>query len=524
MGSWWQSGVIYQVYLRSFADADGDGMGDLAGVTARLGYLRRLGVDALWLSPFYRSPMADMGYDITDHCDVDPLFGTLADFDALVSRAHQLDLRVLLDFVPNHTSDRHPWFERARASREAPHRDWYLWADPRSGGPPNNWRSVFGGSAWTHDPETGQSYYHAYLSSQPDLNWRNPEVRAAMLEVLRFWLRRGADGFRIDALRQLVKDAELRDNPPNPDWKPGMPSYEGLLPLRTTEQPESHEAIRAIRALLDEDGHGDGRLLVGEVWAPVERLVAYYGSALDGLHLPANFNLISTPWRGIAVAALIQAYEAVLAPGAWPNWVLGNHDRARVASRLGPAQARVAAMLLLTLRGTPTLYYGDEVGMENAAIPPERIVDPVGANIPGLAGGRDAVRTPMQWDTSPNAGFCPPGVTPWLPVADGAPVAAQRGDPDSTLELYHRLLALRRAEPALSLGSYTTVSATDETLVYLRENGSSRFAVALNLTADTHSVQVPTGRLVVSTARTDVSAVSRELLLKPDEGVVVRCR
>jgi alpha-glucosidase len=379
---WWQRGILYQVYPRSFADTDGDGVGDLPGVISRLDYLEWLGVDALWLSPIYPSPMKDFGYDVADYIGVDPLFGTIEDFDRLIAEAHARGLKVVLDFVPNHTSDQHPWFRESRAARNSARRDWYLWRNPApGGGPPNNWLSCFGGPAWQFDEATGQYYYHAFLREQPDLNWRNPAVVQAMLEVLRFWLERGVDGFRVDALWHLVKDERFADNPPDPAWRQGMDPYHALVPLHTTDRSEVHALVAQMRRLIDRYPE---RVLIGEIYLPLERLVGYYGADLEGAHLPFNFHLLSAPWEARYLAHLIDEYEDLLPTGAWPNWVLGNHDKPRIASRVGPAQARVAAMLLLTLRGTPTLYYGDEIGMANVSIPPERVQDPLERNVPGL--------------------------------------------------------------------------------------------------------------------------------------------
>src|SRR5215218_689746 len=410
---WWHRGVLYEVYVRSFQDSEGDGVGDLAGIRRRLGHLADLGVDAIWLSPFFPSPMADFGYDIADYCDVDPLFGTLADFDALLADAHSRGLKIIIDLVPNHTSAQHPWFRESRSSRTSAKRDWYIWRNPSpGGGPPNNWLSEFGGGAWEYDGATGQYYYHAFLAAQPDLNWRNAEVRAAMHDVMRFWLKRGVDGFRIDVIWHLIKDAEFRDNPSNPGFRPGDPPHQALIPLYTTDRPEIHDIISELRGVVDEF---PDRLLIGEIYLPVERLVSYYGRDLRGLHLPFNFALLSAPWNARRLATLIDTYEAHLPRDGWPNWVLGNHDRPRIASRVGPRQAAVAAMLLLTLRGTPTIYYGDEIGMAQAAIPPHRVRDPFELNVPGLGLGRDGCRTPMQWDTSSTAGFTTG--QPWLPLA-----------------------------------------------------------------------------------------------------------
>jgi alpha-glucosidase len=493
--------VIYHVYPRSFADGNGDGVGDLPGITSRLGHLAWLGVDAVWLSPIYPSPGRDAGYDISDHCAVDPLFGSLEDLDRLVARAHGLGLKVLLDFVPNHTSDEHPWFQEARRSRESPKRAWYLWRDePR----PNNWLSVFGGPAWTWDEKTGQAYAHAYLREQPDLDWRNPEVREAMGDVLRFWRARGIDGFRVDALRQVGKDPAGRDNPPSPGWEEGMPEYDRLLPVFSADRDEGLDAARAMRAAMGEDA-----LFVAELYAGIDRLMRYYGAGVD---LPSNMHLISTPWTAPDVAALVERYEAALPPGAWPNWVLGNHDRSRIASRVGPAQARVAATLLLTLRGTPTLYYGDELGMADVPVPAHRRVDPV---------GRDPERAPMPWEPGPHAGFCPPDAEPWLPLApdaDRVNVALQREDPRSPLALHRRLLALRREHPALAHGPYRTERVEGDLLAFRRGEG---LLVALGLGPEPAALPAA-GRILASTGgEREGEEVRGELRLRGDEGVVL---
>jgi alpha-glucosidase len=523
--TWWQRGVIYHVYPRSFLDTDGDGIGDLPGITGGLDYLQWLGVDALWISPVFPSPMADFGYDITDHAAIDPRFGTLADLDTLLAEAHRRGLKVILDYVPNHTSDLHPWFTASRAARDNPYRDWYVWRDAGpDGGPPTNWRSVFGGSAWTWDPRTGQYYYHAYLREQPDLNWREGRVQDAMMEVLRFWLERGVDGFRVDALRQLVEDDQLRDNPLNPEYHPGLGPYHALIPVYTTDRPETLRIATLMRQLVD---RYPGRLLIGELYLPIERLMAYYGKNGSGIHLPSNFHLILVEWHARRIADLIAAYEAALPAGAWPNWVLGNHDRHRVASRIGPAQARVAAMLLLTLRGTPTLYYGDEIGMRDVPVPAERVQDPWEKNVPGLGLGRDPERTPMQWDGEPNAGFT--SGRPWLPVApdfDRVNVARQRDDPRSMLTLYRRLLALRRGRPALAVGGYEPVEVTGDVLAYARGVGAGRCFVALNLGSSEQQLEVPPGfrssRILVGTGPDrEQQPVGDRLDLRPDEGMVI---
>jgi alpha-glucosidase len=477
---WWQAGVIYQIYPRSFQDSNADGIGDLDGITARLEYLVALGVDAIWISPIYPSPMADFGYDIADYVGIDPGFGDLAAFDRLIAAAHGRALRVILDYVPNHTSDRHPWFEESRADRRNARRDWYIWRDPApDGGPPNNWLSEFGGPAWSFDQRTGQYWYHAYLPEQPDLNWRNRDVVDAMLEVLRFWLDRGVDGFRVDAIHHLIEDAALRDNPENPHWRPRMGPAKRHLRIHTVDQPEVHDAVADMRRVTDAYAE---RVLIGEAYLPIERLMRYYGRDLAGFQLPFNFHLITTRFAPDAIGRLIQDYEAALPDRAWPNWVLGNHDRSRLATRLGVDNARLAAMLLLTLRGTPTLYQGDEIGMTDVPIPPDQVQDPWERNVPGLGLGRDPVRTPMQWDGTPHAGFSG-GVHTWLPLAADWPetnVAAQQADPRSLLNLYRGLLALRRAHPALAVGEITDVQWSDAVLQYERRLGPARLRVVLN--------------------------------------------
>ena len=532
--AWWQRGLIYQVCPRSFQDTNGDGIGDLRGITERLEYLHWLGVDALWLSPIYPSPMVDFGYDITDHKDIDPRFGTLADMDTLVAEAHHLNLKVMLDFVPNHTSDQHSWFTESRCSEENPKREWYLWVDPgENGGLPNNWRSVFGGPAWTLDEATGQYYYHAYLTEQPDLNWRNPELREAMLGVMRFWLERGVDGFRVDALRHLIKDDRLRDNPPNPDYKPSQAPFEALIPAYTVDQNETHRVIREMRRALNEYSDtsdvGGERIMVGELYLPIERLMRYYGEGGMGVQLPSNMHLIATHFEAREVAKLSTTYEAALPPGGWPNWVLGNHDRSRLASRLGPERARLAALLLLTLRGTPTLYYGDELGMCDVTIPPERVQDPYEMNVPGIGVGRDPERTPMQWDDTPNAGFCEAEATPWLPVAKNhkkVNVAALKADPDSILNFYRRLIQLRREKVALSVGEYALISADNEVLAYVRRDETQRFLVVLNFSGEprTFTLKNDFGAASIRlTTRLDREGegVAQSLELRPYEGVVL---
>ncbi len=524
--AWWRRGVIYQIYPRSFQDSNGDGVGDLNGIAQRLDHLARLGVDAVWISPIFPSPMADFGYDVSDYCAIHPLFGSLADFDALLKSAHAMGLKVILDFVPNHTSDQHPWFQESRSSKLNPKRDWYVWRDPKpDGSPPNNWESEFGGPAWTFDEATGQYYYHAYLKEQPDLNWRNPAVEQAMGEVLRFWFDRGVDGFRVDAIHHLHEDEQDRDNPPNPDWRPGMAPTERWLQIRTIDQPGVHASIAAMRRVAD--GYPD-RVMIGEAYLPIDRLMAYYGADLTGFHLPFNFHLITTDWKPAALKSLIETYEAALPPGGWPNWVLGNHDRSRVASRIGRAQARVAAMLLLTLRGTPTIYQGEEIGMADTPIPPDLVQDPYEKNVPGFGFGRDPVRTPMPWSSEPHGGFTVG--RPWLPLhadADVLNVANQAGDPRSMLSLYCALLRLRRESEALSIGDVRLLAATEHVLAYERRFGGQHVVIALNLTG--RATSLPAGHenteMLLSTYLDDPGPYNgEEIRLRADEGLILRVR
>ena len=523
---WWQRGIIYQVYPRSFMDSNGDGVGDLRGLISRLDYLRGLGVDAVWLSPIFPSPMKDFGYDVSDYTGIHPLFGTLEDFDLLIREAHAHKIKLVLDFVPNHTSDQHPWFIESRSSRDNLKRDWYIWRDPApSGGPPNNWLSNFGGSAWEYDPKTEQYYYHAFLREQPDLNWRNSQVIEAMLNVLRFWLERGVDGFRVDVLWHLIKDEQFRDNPVNPDWREGADPYQRLLELHTTDQAEVHAVVTRMRRLVDQY---QDRVLIGEIYLPVERLVKYYGVNLSGVHVPFNFQLLLAKWHARDIARIISQYEAALPKGGWPNWVLGNHDRPRIVSRVGSKQARVAAMLLLTLRGTPTLYYGDEIGMHDVEIPPEKVQDPFEKNVPGRGLGRDPQRTPMQWSAAKNAGFT--AGKPWLPIAEDYAqnnVEAERDDPFSILSLYMQLINVRRGEAALEVGELERIDTAGDLLTYIRRDGESAFLVALNFGSEPQVIDISDkaggGRITLSTGLDRAGESVRGILhIHPDEGLLLR--
>ncbi len=528
---WWKTGVIYQIYPRSFMDTNGDGVGDLAGIASRLGYLAWLGIDALWLSPIYPSPMADFGYDVADYTGVDPLFGTMDDFDALVHAAHERGIKVVMDFVPNHTSDEHPWFVESRSARDSAKRDWYLWADAKPDSePPNNWLAYFGGRAWTFDDKTGQYYMHNFLPEQPDLNYRHPAVRQAVFDALRFWLDRGIDGFRFDVIDRLLKDPQLRDNPPNPNYVQGRDNpTNAYLRLHSEAAPGIHELIREFQGVVKAY---DQRVSIGEIqyYADPTPMIPFYGEREQHeIDLPFNFGLILTPWQASAVRAFVDLYDAMIPPFGWPNYVLGNHDQHRLASRVGgEAQARVAAMLLLTLRGTPFIYNGDEIGMHNVEIPQALVKDPQGINIPGYT--RDVARTPLQWNAGPYAGFSE--AEPWLPLADDYQtrnVELEIDDPTSILMLYHRLLGYRRITAALTLGSYCSFDVErDDCFVYLRERDAQRRLIALNFSgADCRldlasAAGASTGRLILSTRldREEAAALA-QVSLRAYEGIII---
>ena len=478
---WWHKGVVYQIYPRSYKDSDGDGVGDLRGIIEKLDYLKDLGIDAVWISPIYPSPMADFGYDVSDYTGIHPLFGEMKDFDELLREVHQRGMKLILDLVPNHSSNKHPWFLESKSSKNNHKRDWYIWKDPgKDGGPPNNWLSVFGGSGWEYDEETEQYYYHAFLKEQPDLNWRNPDLQQAMLAIMRYWLKKGVDGFRVDVMWHMIKDDQLRDDPPNPDYKEGMNSYSKLLPAYSTDQDEVHDIVHKMRKVIDEY---DERLLIGEIYLPISKLVSYYGEDNQGAHLPFNFQLLQLPWNAARIKATIDEYEGALPEFGWPNWVLGNHDNSRIASRVGKEQARNAAILLLTLRGTPTIYYGDELGMQDVDIPKEKIQDPQALNEPGVGRSRDPERTPMQWDATKNAGFTKG--EPWLPLMDNYKeinVKKEWDQPGSMLQLHRKLLKIRAQEPALHVGSYLPVLSEEGILSYIRKYEKQQFLIVLNLT------------------------------------------
>lgn len=517
---WWRDGVIYQIYPRSFMDSNGDGLGDLEGILSRLDYLAELGVDALWLSPIYPSPDADFGYDVADHTAIDPRFGTLADFDRLVAETHQRGMRVILDMVMNHTSDQHAWFRESRSGRENPKRDWYLWRDR-----PNNWEAVFGGRAWEYDPATRQYYYHMFLQEQPDINWHNPEVRKAQLDVFRFWLERGVDGFRLDVFNLYFKDADFRDNPP----RFGLRSFDRQKHVYDCDRPEMLPLLQELRALLDAYPE---RYAVGETFISTpERAAAYVGDR--ALHAAFSFDFTALevffPWNPAWVRKQVERREAAFTGNRWPTTVLANHDLPRAASRYcrgeDDAQAKLAMALLLTLRGTPFLYYGEEIGMRNVPLRRKEILDPPGKRRWPFYKGRDGCRAPMQWDNSAYAGFST--VRPWLPIHADFPernVATQSGDADSLLNFTRKLIALRKEMPALRSGEFIPLSSPSGTFVYRRQSFGQTVQVMLNFTRNPIQIPVDAGAelknwtLLLSTGSREASPA---WILKPHEIVVL---
>jgi alpha-glucosidase len=518
---WWRDGIIYQIYPRSFADSNGDGVGDLLGILSKLDYLQWLGIDAIWLSPIYPSPMADFGYDVSNYHDVDPVFGKLADLDRLVSEAHARGIRIVLDMVMNHTSDRHPWFIESRSSRDNPKRDWYIWRDPRDGREPDNWESVFGGKAWEWDERTGQYYLHLFVPGQPDLNWRNSQVQAAMFGECRFWLDRGVDGFRLDVAHMLVKAEGLPDNP----FRLGLRGYDRQDHSYQINQPETHAIWKEFRKLLDAYPE---RMAVGEV-DPVGA-EDYYGDGQDELSLVFNFGLLAQGWRARDFFKVVANWETRLPETAWPCWVLGNHDVRRLASRyaagsLTDERTRVAAVMLLTLRGTPFIYYGDEIGMREGDIPREEIVDPPGRKYWPLYKGRDGCRTPMQWDSTQNAGFSTG--KPWMRINSdfkSRNVETQRAAPQSLLSLYRQLIALRRQSPALVRGTYHALLRPISVWAYERVTDDQRMLIALNFFSRPVQIGVEgrgAWRVRLSSVERPESTVLNLLSLAPNEAVIL---
>jgi alpha-glucosidase len=520
--SWWRHGVLYEIYPRSFADTNGDGVGDLPGIVERLEYLAWLGVDAVWLNPTFPSPNADWGYDVSDYRGVHPELGTLGDLDRLVGEARRRGIRVLLDLVPAHSSDRHPWFGEARAAG-SDRREWYVWGrGSEDGRPPNGYQSIFGGPAWEPDATSGEHYLHSFLAEQPDLNWRNEGVRREFDEILRFWLDRGIAGFRIDVAHRIVKAADVAE----PGAVIRTPQARGgrkLPPLPPVDLAATHAVLRGWRTLVD--GYPDSRALIGETYVlDVLEMATYYGTGADELHLAFNFPFVFAALRADELGAVIEATEEALPTSAWPVWTGSNHDVGRLSTRWcdgDERRVRCALLLLLTLRGTPVLYAGDEIGLTDVEVPRERLLDPVGVRGWPDEPGRDRCRTPMRWTADAGAGFTAPGAEPWLPLgSDDLPdVADQRDDPRSTLWFTRELISLRRSWRALHAGDYERVDAPAGVLAWRRGRDA---LVALNFSDEAQGLDGVAGTVVLSTTREREGDAVRRLELAPWTGAVVR--
>jgi alpha-glucosidase len=527
---WWKHGVVYQIYPRSFYDSNGDGIGDIPGVTAKLDYLSRLGVDAIWLSPVNTSPMFDFGYDISDYRGIDPVFGTHDDFLRLVREAHEREIRIIMDMVINHTSHLHPWFVESRSSRDNPKRDWYLWHDGRRGRPPNNWMATFGGRAWEWDAATGQYYHHTFLKEQPDLNLRNPACREAVFNELRYWLDLGVDGFRLDAVNWYIKDDLFRSNPPG--WGPNAPRpYDLQDHVFDKNRPEIHDVLRELRRLMD--GYGE-RMMVGETYESsprgAETAASYLGNGSDELHLAFDFSLIFTRYGARHFRRCLERWYAAVPKGGWPSLVLNNHDQPRAVARWcrgrdGMKRARLLAFLLLAARGTPFLYYGEEIGMDNGVIGRREIRDPLGKRYWPFHRGRDPERTPMLWSAESHGGFTA-GV-PWLPVNRDyreRNVAAQERDPASLLNLYRGLIALRKERGALHRGSIAMLGDHPDILAFYRDHDGERLLAALNFSGRRASMTLEGGarRVLFGTDRERGAPVAGPLLvMEPHEALIL---
>lgn len=522
---------IYQIYPRSFKDSNGDGIGDLSGVTEKLDYLKggehSLGIDAIWLSPFFRSPMADFGYDVADYYSVDPIFGDLEDFKTLVHEAHERGIKVMVDYVPNHTSEEHPWFVASRSSKENEKRHWYVWRDPKpDGSPPNNWLSVFGGSAWEFDEPTGQYYLHSFLSAQPDLNWDNPDVRKAMTDVLDFWLSLGVDGIRADAVRWISKDYTLPDNPPNPTFKNGEEDpYHAQLQKYTRYGEHLFAYLKEMTETVEK--YQDRIILFEDYPDPTldvfEQYDAFYN--IDpNVSAPFNFEGLKTEYDSAKFREFVERFQRVVGSEKTPFYVFGNHDKPRLVSRVGREQARLVAMLQLTLPGIPVIYYGDELGMHDEKIPPEAVRDPFELQTPGLGLGRDPQRTPMQWNRELNAGFT--DGEPWLPVPSSAAVhnvEKEYKDTDSFFHFYKSLLRLRHSH-AIRDGSFQPWSGCNSSMfAFRRASEDEELLVLLNMSDEVKECDnVPLGTVLLST-HASLERESHKVRLLPHQGIVIRC-
>lgn len=530
---WWQTGIIYQIYPRSFQDSNSDGIGDIPGIISRLDYLKEIGIDAVWISPFYPSPMHDFGYDVSDYEGIHPIFGTMKDFDRLLDEIHKREMKLLIDLVPNHTSDEHPWFVESRKSKDNPYRDFYYWRDPKPNGDvPNNWLSFFGGSSWEFDAKTGQYYLHQFLKQQPELNYQNPKVLKAMLDIMEFWLKKGVDGFRVDVICNMWKEPGLPDNPLNPDWN-GKIYYEKFIHPYSSNLPGVHPLIKEMRKVVDK--YSD-RVMIGETYLAYKDLIKYYGDN-DECHIPFNFHLINIPWKASVIKKKVNEYVKILPEGCWPSFVLGNHDQKRIATRAGEKQTRVAEMLLLTLKGTPTVYYGEEIGMENVTIPKHMIKDPPALNQPEIADlvGRDPERTPMQWDDSANAGFTGAGVETWLPIAKDYQqinVKNQEKDKGSTLSFFKALTKLRADNDCLKIGNYKYIPVQyRDIFAYTRSYGNELILIVLNMSDKSFNLDLSkkfkgmkASQLLATDLKPRKSLYIENLKIDPNLGLILKLK
>ncbi len=532
MKTWANVNALYQIYPRSFKDTDGDGVGDLKGIAQQIEYLRgrhkALGVDAVWISPFYPSPMADFGYDVSDYNNIHPLFGTLEEFKEVLDNAHDHGLKVVIDFVPNHTSDQHPWFQDALKGRDSKYRDFYIWHDPKDGGVPNNWVSIFGGSMWEYDQKSGQYYCHTFLKEQPDLNWENPAVREEMKKSLEFWLDLGVDGFRVDAVSHLGKDYTFPDEPANPNYIGPPGTYDSCIRKYSKLLPNMHDYLRELTNTVE--NYPDKIMFYelmpdGEIGLSINDQFYSMYDVNARIGLPFNFGGMFLPWGAKPMGDYVRNFQDMLRTGDRPAYCFSNHDQSRIVSRFGRKQARLIAMLLLTLPGIPAIYYGDEIAMENVHIPPEKRQDPASAENP--MGGRDPERTPMQWNAKKHGGFTP--AEPWLPLSKNYRrynVEAQMKNKNSMYNLYRQLLTLRNKDETMIKGDYQEISndGRRDVLVYERRHADGRYMVALNFSRWYRTVKVPKNSEIIcftAPSRKPVKAPVTGIVLGPYEGVVI---
>lgn len=521
---WYHRLIAYHIYPLSFKDSDGDGKGDLKGIIEKLDYLKELGMGAIWISPIFESPMEDLGYDISDYYKIDKTFGNLEIFDELISQSHKRGIRVIIDYVINHTSSKHSWFLESKSSKDDPKRDWYIWRDPNpDGSPPNNWRSVFGGSAWELDKKTGQYYFHSFLKSQPDLNWRHADVRHEMIKIAEFWFNRGVDGLRVDAIEHLIEDSYLRDDPYNPDYIPGLHDpYSAIKHVFSKGQADLKYCINALCELAQKKD----KFIVSEIYAGIPEMMDMYRACMQKNHAPFNFNLMTTPWIASEYRKFIDDFEKALEPGDWPNYVFGNHDRSRLATRMGEDKLRAIATILLTLRGMPFIYYGDEIGMTNAKITGKNITDEFSRQVKDPKFARDPERSPMQWNKEKYAGFS--NKKPWIPLSDEYQeknVETELENPRSLLNLYKKIINFRNQSEALMIGSYQSLDTKSKDIFsYVREYEGEKILTMINFSEKTVEESLPfqSAKIVCGSNldRAEGEKVSGDILFRPFEAYI----